>query len=105
MPNNRHGSCLPLNQCPPLLKIAKKRKVTIAERGFLKRSRCGYIGISPLVCCIRIDSSASFRIDDLPMNCGRTELKQNILEERIVGGYTTHIYDSPWLALLRYEKR
>lgn len=79
--------------------------MTKAELGFLRRSRCGYIDTSPLVCCIRVNSSAPFRIDDLPMNCGRTELKQDFLVDRIVGGYTTHIYDSPWLALLLYEKR
>lgn len=111
MPNNQKGFCLPLRRCPMLFAIATKKRLTIADRQYLRRSRCGFIGF-PLVCCLtqeyiqpveRFDNS-KFYIDDLPSDCGKLQLK-HILDDRIVGGENAKIFDSPWQALLQYLKR
>lgn len=112
MPSNRNGLCLPLSQCPSLNEIATKRRMTIAERIFLRRSRCGYIGSSPLVCCAKSladeqelrDDGSHFQADDLPNDCGKIQMNHHTMMELIVGGDMARIYDSPWLALLRYER-
>lgn len=121
MPSSRTGQCVQLNQCQPLWQIASKKRITIAERLFLRRSRCGFIGVSPLVCCgggvvgvnkpadepekvVRVDGSP-FLIDDLPSNCGQVQKIPDSKLALIVGGGLTQINDSPWLTLLRYAKR
>lgn len=111
MLNNQRGSCLPLKECPILNAMASKRRLRIADRLFLKRSRCGYVGGMPLVCCqqpknIESRSNGSpLEIDDLPSDCGKVHLNHNLQMDYIVGGKEAKIYDSPWLALLQYEKR
>lgn len=111
MPSNQKGLCLPLKECPVLNGLASKSHLRLADRLFLKRSRCGYIGRSPLVCCPKPDnlstrsSGSQFQIDDLPSDCGRVQFNHSLQSDYIVGGTEAKIYDSPWLALLRYQKR
>lgn len=111
MPNNQKGSCLPLKDCVGLNALTEKKKLSIADRLFLRRSRCGYIGSSPLVCCqekreiaTRFDGSP-LQFDDLPSDCGSKQLNHNVPLALIVGGTATQIHDSPWLVLLQYENR
>lgn len=110
MPNNQKGLCVPLKKCPVLSALASKRRVRIADRLFLKRSRCGHIGTTPLVCCPKANNiqsrfdGAPFNINDLPNDCGRQQVNQNVHINYVVGGIEAKIYDSPWLALLQYEK-
>lgn len=111
MPNNQKGLCLPLKDCPNLNALANKRHLRIADRLYLKRSRCGYVGLMPLVCCVQPDNiktrfnGSPLGIDDLPSDCGRIQSTQNLLMDYIVGGKEARIYDSPWLTLLQYKKR
>lgn len=112
MPNNQPGVCLPMRKCPMLFALASKKRLTIADKQYLRRSRCGFVAFSPFVCCLpqeniqpveRFDNS-KFYIDDLPSDCGKLQLK-HILDDRIVGGENARIFDSPWQALLQYLKR
>lgn len=110
MPSNQRGLCLPLKKCPMLAHLANKKRLSIADRLFLLRSRCGYIGRLPLVCCpepkkiaTRIDGSA-FHIEDLPNECGRVQANHSLPMDYIVGGKESRIFDSPWMALLKYTK-
>lgn len=125
MPSNQKGACLLLKDCPNLNKLANKKHLTLADRHFLRRSRCGQIGRSPLVCCLKPQqqqthsqqpqqiaarlSGSSIHVDDLPTDCGQTEdlFGQDLyaVEYLIVGGKESRIGDSPWLALLQYQKR
>lgn len=110
MPNNRKGLCVPLKDCPDLKILASKKRLRTADRLYLNQSRCGLIGRSPLVCCPKVDNirsrsnGAPFEITDLPNDCGRQQLNQNVHINYIVGGTEAKIYDSPWLALLEYKK-
>ncbi|XP_055323303.1 serine protease easter-like [Sitodiplosis mosellana] len=110
MPNNRKGLCLPLKDCSALNVLANKKRLRIADRLFLKRSLCGHIGLTPLVCCPKAENittrfdGSPLKIDDLPTDCGRLHLNHNLRLEYIIGGKEARIYDSPWLTLLRYEK-
>lgn len=101
MPNNQIGLCIPLKDCSILNALAKKKRLRTADRRYLQKSQCGYLNLTPLVCCPRADGSP-LRIDDLPTDCGR--LHHDYIEYLIVGGVEAKIYDSPWLALLQYEK-
>lgn len=115
MPNNRVGTCVPLRECPSLHALASKRRVTLADRIYLRRSRCGHIGRSPLVCCSQSNVKGKGRADgspilanDLPQpgECGTVQVDSSArINYLVVGGKPTKIYDSPWLALLQYEKR
>lgn len=121
MPNNRKGICLPLKNCPNLNKLASKSHLTMADRKFLRRSRCGHIGRTPLVCCMKQRqqlhqqqenlaariSGSPLQLSDLPSDCGRTEDVFNrdlYIVEYIVGGDESRLGDSPWLVLLSYLK-
>lgn len=110
MPNNQNGQCLPLKKCSILTELVNKKRLSIADRLFLARSRCGYIGRSPLVCCppsknitTRL-SGSPIQIKDLPIDCGRIQSFHNQPMDYIVGGKESRIFDSPWLALLQYDK-
>lgn len=120
MPSNKKGICLPLRDCRSLNELASKKYVSIADRQFLKRSSCGHIGRTPLVCCAKQQqqqrqqvtarlSGSPLHLDDLPNDCGQTEEIFNrnnfYVVEYIVGGKESRIGDSPWLALLQYRKR
>lgn len=117
MPSNRKGLCLPLKDCPNLMELAKKKHLSTANRQFLKRSSCGHIGRTPLVCCAQQQkpqvaarlSGSPLHLDDLiNLDCGQTEEVFNrdyfYVVEYIVGGKESRIGDSPWLALLQYKK-
>lgn len=121
MPSNQKGVCLPLKDCPNLNRLANKKHLSLADRHFLRRSRCGHIGRSPLVCCspqkqhqphqiaARLNGSPIHLEFDLPKDCGQTEdvfgQDSYVVEYLIVGGKESRIGDSPWLALLQYQKR
>lgn len=134
MPSNQAGVCLPLKHCPNLNKLANRKHLSSADRQFLKRSFCGRVGRTPLVCCSQPKeqqppkkqqqlqpqtqqsqqfaarlSGSPIQKDDLPKDCGQTEdiFNQDAysIEYLIVGGKESRIGDSPWLALLQYEKR
>lgn len=110
MPNYRKGLCLPLKDCSPLNALANKKRLRMADRLFLKRSLCGHIGLTPLVCCPTVENittrfdGSPLTLDDLPTDCGKIHLNHNLRLEYIVGGNEARIYDSPWLTLLEYEK-
>lgn len=118
MPSNRKGLCLPLKNCPTLMGLAVKKHLSIADRQFLKRSSCGHIGRTPLVCCTQQQqqqpevaarsSGSPLHLDDLPNDCGQTDeifhRDYFYVVEYIVGGKESRIGDSPWLALLQYKK-
>lgn len=124
MPSNKKGICLPLKDCPNLNELANKKHLTSADRHFLRRSRCGHIGRSPLVCCAPQQkqkpqqqksqemaarlSGSPIHLNDLPNDCGQTEDVFNqdsyVVEFFIVGGEESRIGDSPWVALLQYQK-
>lgn len=110
MPNNRGGICLQLKDCFVLKTLANKKQIREADRRFLKRSSCGRIRSKPLVCCPKPENITSrfdgepLRIDDLPTDCGKLHLNHGLPYNLIVGGSVAKIYDSPWLALLQYEK-
>lgn len=112
MPNNQHGLCVPLRKCSMLAHLANKKRLSIADRLFLLRSQCGYIGYMPLVCCPQSKedhlvtrlSGSPFLIEDLPMDCGRVQANHSLPMDFIVGGKESRIFDSPWLALLKYTK-
>lgn len=123
MPSNQAGICLPLKRCPNLNKLANRKHSSLADRNFLRRSLCGHIGRTPLVCCsqqkqqqqtqqpeqIAARSSGSpIHLNDFPKDCGRTEevFHQDAyaIEYLVVGGEESRIGDLPWLALLQYEK-
>lgn len=117
MPSNQKGYCLPLKNCPNLKKLANKHHLTLADRKFLRRSRCGHIGRTPLVCCkpqrqlqekvaARI-SGSPIQLNDLPSDCGQIENvfhRDLYIVEYIVGGDESRLGDSPWLVLLKYER-
>lgn len=114
MPNNNLGVCLPLNNCPVLKAMANKRHLRLTDRLFLKRSQCARIGKLRCVCCPPLPqpgniqtrlSGSPIQINDLPRDCGRVQFNQTIQSDYIIGGSEAKIYDSPWLALLKYEKR
>lgn len=117
MPSNKKGLCLPLKDCPSLKELASKKYLSMADRQFLKRSSCGHIGRTPLVCCAKQQqqqvvarlSGSPLHLDDLPSDCGQIEEVFNrdhfYVVEYIVGGKESRIGDSPWLALLQYKKR
>lgn len=99
------------------MELANKKYVSMADRQFLKRSSCGHIGRTPLVCCAQQQqqqqvaarlSGSPLRLDDLPNDCGQTEeifsRDYFYVVEYIVGGKESRIGDSPWLALLQYKK-
>lgn len=108
MPNNEDGQCLPLKRCPMLNQLINKKRMTIVDRQILMRSKCGYIGRSPLVCCqlqnenitTRLNGSP-LQIEDLPVDCGRIQSHHDLTTDFIVGGEESRIFDSPWLALLQ----
>lgn len=110
MPNNLNGLCVPLRECPGLNALANKKHISLADRLFLRRSRCGYIGRSPLVCCPQPDkivprlNGGPFQVDDLPNDCGKIHMNRHLYSDYIVGGTESRIFDSPWLALLEYAK-
>lgn len=111
MPNNNLGVCLPLNNCPVLKAMANKRHLRLTDRLFLKRSQCARIGKLRCVCCPPPEkiqtrlSGSPIQINDLPRDCGRVQFNETIQSDYIIGGSEAKIYDSPWLALLKYEKR
>lgn len=100
------------------MELANKKHLSLADRHFLRRSRCGYIGRSPLVCCVKQQqkteeiaawlSGSPIHLDDLSTDCGQADdiFNQNsyVVEYFIVGGGESRIGDSPWLALLQYQK-
>lgn len=110
MPNNRDGTCLQLKDCFVLKNLANKKQIREADRRFLKRSSCGRIRSKPLVCCPKSENITTrfdgepLQIDDLPIDCGRLYLNHHDQYNLIIGGNVAKIYDSPWLALLQYEK-
>lgn len=116
MPNGQSGNCIPLTKCPPLYEFLMKNKLTSDEEQFLKRCQCGYIPGVPLVCCPsapkRVENPIAYRygqlfsVDDLPTpdRCGTYDIKE-MPHTLIVGGHQTRIYESPWMALLKYVKR
>lgn len=110
MPNNQRGICVLLKDCPMLNALANKHRLRLTDRLFLKRSRCGYINRSPLVCCSKSETitprlnGSPLKLDDLPTDCGRIQFNQSLQLDYIVGGTKAKIYDSPWMALLQYEK-
>lgn len=117
MPSNQKGRCVPLKDCRILMELANKKRLSVADRQFLIRSRCGHIGRSPLVCCAKKQkqekkhvaariTGSPIHLDDLPSDCGRIEVNfnRNSYVQYIVGGEESRIIDSPWLALLQYQK-
>lgn len=104
------------------------------EELHVKRSLCGYIPRSPLVCCpksapelanhttsttkaekskpespIRFDleptsSSRLITVSELPQP-GECGTIDEVISGLIVGGKQADVYDSPWMALLQYKKR
>lgn len=115
-PDGQSGNCVPLTKCAPLLARLMKSPLTLADEKFLKRCQCGYIPGAPLVCCPPVLTSAgpSGRLiayrngrfdDDLPApgRCG-TYAVEEVSDAFIVGGRQSRIYESPWMALLKYTK-
>lgn len=101
------------------MELANKKRLSLADRHFLRRSRCGHIGRSPLVCCAQQQkpkpqqivatrlNGSPIHLGDLPNDCGQTEdlfNQDSYVVERIVGGKESRIGDSPWAALLQYQK-
>lgn len=116
MPNNAIGNCVPLMRCEALYSLLMKIPLTFSDQMYLKRSQCGFIAKSPLVCCPpliepkfisdHLEGNA-LTIDDLPKpgQCGTLGIRSSVTVGLIVGGEQAKIFESPWMALLEYVKR
>ncbi|XP_031619775.1 serine protease easter-like [Contarinia nasturtii] len=110
MPNNKKGHCQPLKDCATLNKLTNKKHLLFTDRLLLRRSRCGHMGFTPLVCCQKSGTTTTrfngspIKTSDLPTECGRLHLNFDRRSGLIFGGNEARIYDSPWLALLQYSK-
>lgn len=45
------GTCIHLKKCPKMMEILKQKPLSPENRSYLHRSKCGYEGIYPKVCC------------------------------------------------------
>lgn len=78
-----------------------------SDREYLKRSHCGSIGRTPLICCLTrsiVSDRPPIRPNILPAMCGQSQVKQKVPVHLIVGGKNSRIVDSPWLVRLEYLK-
>lgn len=109
-PNSLQGVCIDILECPPLLQSLKNVERSNQETLFLQKSQCGRKGNSILVCC-RLDSGSRWSVPTVPKTVNNTHLLPSthqcgpLLDNRILGGKRTKIYEYPWLALIEYTKR
>lgn len=115
MPGGQSGNCIPLANCPLLLKFLMEGPLTLTDEKFLQSCQCGYITRHPLVCCpsivepvenlIESSNRQSFSVENLPKpgRCGTYTVKE-VPFAFVVGGHQSGIYESPWMALLKYTK-
>ncbi|KAF4532182.1 hypothetical protein B566_EDAN002244 [Ephemera danica] len=113
-PDNQAGTCVVLSDCGPMWSALLQRRRVINNYPaveYLRRSQCGFVGNSPVICCPKEDiakgvsAGGSEAIKDhpgvslLPKSCGHA------LTDYIVGGSVAQLGEHPWLAGLEYQTR
>lgn len=60
------GTCISIKSCDTLLNLLRTQSNNVEVRNYLRRSACGFVGTTPLVCCPRNETPA-------PSGSGTTE--------------------------------
>ncbi|KAF5271711.1 hypothetical protein FQA39_LY08034 [Lamprigera yunnana] len=108
-PDKLPGMCIPIRNCPPLLTILSQPIINPEEIDFLRESQCGYASGQPKVCCASGTTTTTSTVRPIS-NEGKRRLLPGLdvcgisVDDRIVGGEVTSLFEFPWMALLQYQK-
>ncbi|XP_026480263.1 melanization protease 1-like [Ctenocephalides felis] len=115
-PDSKRGTCINIASCAVLVQMLQNAPKPIPPEisSFLRRSQCGFEGSRPKVCCPSQTQTSSelntdSEIPDVSSHPNLRLLPHRIcgasLEDRIVRGNKTGLFEFPWMALLAYRSR
>jgi Regulatory CLIP domain of proteinases len=130
-PQRQRGQCVPIQLCEYVLNIARYSQVSREAQYFLSQSQCGYNQFTSFVCCPQT-TQTNIQPTPNPNQPKSPNLQQQSqyqqvngksvyqknpqrrlpkhpqcgidVQDRIIGGTETTIYEFPWFALLKYSK-
>ncbi|XP_046402809.1 CLIP domain-containing serine protease 2-like [Ischnura elegans] len=110
-PVEDEGTCIDLSDCEAILRTLKVKPIPQEAMDFLRRSRCGFRGFHPLVCCPSGNKTANVSAlrplvtHDVTHHPNLALLRTDICGpeywNQVVGN--VHLTELPWMALLEYS--